>query len=63
MPAPGICEGAIFTFLGLILGFDTHFLRCDLRFVVGVGGGGVVVAPALAAAALLRDLAVELRVL
>lgn len=61
MPAPGICEGAILTFMGLTLGFGTpRFLR-GLDFTAG-GGEGAAVA-AFASAACLRACAVLLLVL
>ena len=63
IPAPGIFEGAIFTFLGLMEGFGTGPLRLGLGRFDGVVEGGVARAAALAFASSVRVLACTLLVL
>ena len=54
IPAPGILEGAIFTFFGLKEGFDTGPFRLVLGRVNEVVGGGVAVVAFLTFAAVAR---------
>ena len=54
IPAPGILEGVIFTFFGLMEGFGTGPFRLGLDRVDGVIGGDVAGVAFLTFAAILR---------